>query len=195
MRDLELRGAGNLLGSQQHGQMESVGYDLYLKLLAQAVREEKGEQAPPEEAECIVDIRTEARIPDGYIPYLRQRLDMYRRIANIRTDDDVSDVIDELVDRYGEPPEPVSILVDIARLRVIAASHGISEIRQTDTDLLLTVTSMDVSEYTEYAKRLAPRTVRMREGASEGTMCIVVRLKDRERASDAMTDIIEALEG
>ena len=87
MRDLEIRGAGNILGSAQHGQMEAVGYDLYLRLLGDAIREQKGEK-PVENLECLVDIQIEAHIPEKYIPSLAQRIDIYKKIAAIRTEED-----------------------------------------------------------------------------------------------------------
>ena len=137
MRDLELRGAGNILGGEQHGHMESVGYDLYLKLLGEAVSEEKGEQSAAYELECLVDVQMQAHIPENYIESLSQRLDIYRRISDIRSPDDACDVIDELIDRFGEPPESVKGLIDVALIRNTAASLGIYEIKQTGGALLL----------------------------------------------------------
>ena len=137
MRDLELRGAGNILGGEQHGHMESVGYDLYLKLLGEAVSEEKGEQAEAYELECLVDVQMQAHIPENYIESLNQRLDIYRRISDIRSEEDASDVIDELIDRFGTPPESVKGLIDVALIRNTAASLGIYEIKQTGAALLL----------------------------------------------------------
>lgn len=137
MRDLELRGAGNLLGGEQHGHMESVGYDMYLRLLGEAVSEEKGEKAAAYELECLVDVQVQAHIPENYIESLSQRLDIYRRISDIRTAEDASDVIDELIDRFGEPPASVKGLIDVALIRNTAASLGIYEIKQQNNALLL----------------------------------------------------------
>ena len=115
MRDLELRGAGNVLGANQHGHMESVGYDMYIKLLEQAISEEKGEiTEQTEEKDCLIDLPIDAHIPEDYIESVPQRLQIYRRIADIKTDDDASDVIDELVDRFGDPPASVEGLIRIA---------------------------------------------------------------------------------
>ena len=127
MRDLEIRGAGNILGAKQHGQMESVGYDMYLKLLNDAIKTEKGEESITE-AECTVDLQIPAHIPEKYIEDLPSRLQIYRRIAQIRNEDDSSDVIDELIDRFGEPPSSVKGLIDIALLRNRAAKLNITEI-------------------------------------------------------------------
>lgn len=137
MRDLELRGAGNIMGAQQHGHMENVGYDMYLKLLAQAVREEKGEENTSADIECTVDVNVDAHIPDKYISNLSQRLDAYKKIADIRDEDSCNDVIDELQDRFGKIPTAVMGLIDIALIRNIAFNLGIYEIKQNENSLLL----------------------------------------------------------
>ncbi len=137
MRDLEIRGAGNLLGSEQHGHMESVGYDMYMKLLSEAVSEEKGEIPDSPEKNCVIDIKSDAYIPEDYIESLPQRLSIYKRIADIRNEEDASDVLDELIDRYGEPPKSVEGLVKISLLRNTATGFGIYEIGQKADALLL----------------------------------------------------------
>lgn len=139
MRDLELRGAGNIMGAQQHGHMESVGYDMYLKLLAEAVSEERGEENHSRELDCLIDISVDAHIPESYIESLTLRLDVYRRIADIRSVEDSEDVKDELRDRFGELPESVLGLIDIALVRNKANSMGIFEIRQNENSVLLYV--------------------------------------------------------
>lgn len=146
MRDLELRGAGNILGGEQHGHMETVGYDMYLRLLNEAVSEEKGEQAAPYELECLVDVQVQAHIPEYYIESLSQRLDIYRRISDIRTEEDASDVMDELIDRFGEPPTSVQGLIDVALIRNTAASLGIYEIKQQPGALLLYQHKIDMKQ-------------------------------------------------
>ncbi len=146
MRDLEIRGAGNILGGEQHGHMESVGYDMYLKLLGEAVRIEKGEPAPPQSTECLVDVQVQAHIPERYISSLAQRLEIYRRIADIRSPDDVSDVIDELIDRFGDPPASVKGLIDVALLRNTAASLGIVEVKQKGNTMLLYPEQVDMKQ-------------------------------------------------
>ena len=143
MRDLELRGAGNILGAEQHGHLEDVGYDMYLKLLGDAVREEKGEKTVDvEEHDCLVDVAVQAHIPEEYIESLSNRLDAYRRIADIRTEEDARDVIDEFLDRYGDVPDAVTGLIDIALIRNKAAALGIYEIRQNDSSILLYLTDV-----------------------------------------------------
>lgn len=140
MRDLEIRGAGSLLGNRQHGHMESVGYDMYLKLLEEAVAEEKGERQPDEkEKECLIDLPVDANIPDSYIDSTPQRLAMYKAIANIRSNEDANDVYDELTDRFGVPPASVYGLVEIALLRNTAMKLGIFEIKQSGTSVLFYV--------------------------------------------------------
>ncbi len=129
MRDLEIRGAGNLLGPEQSGYLMTVGYDLYLKLLEEAVLEEKGEQKPIE-TECTADLTVNANIPERYVKDPAQRMDLYRRIAAIRTDDDASDLLDEMLDRYGDAPKSVLALLDVALLRSAASKAGVSDISQ-----------------------------------------------------------------
>ena len=136
MRDLEIRGAGNLLGPEQSGYLMSVGYDLYLKLLEEAVLEEKGEKRETAR-ECAADLTVNANIPEKYVPSAQQRMDLYRRIASIRTNDDASDVLDELIDRYGEPPKPVLALLDVALLRAAAVKAGVGDISQRGDKLKL----------------------------------------------------------
>ena len=129
LRDLEIRGAGSLLGGRQHGHMEAVGYDMYLQLLSEAISEEKGEQ-PEKIPECLVDIQIDAHIPEDYISSLNQRIDMYRKIMLVNNEQDKSDLIDELIDRYGDPPKSVVGLIDVSLLRNKAAHLGITEISQ-----------------------------------------------------------------
>lgn len=147
MRDLEIRGAGNILGAQQHGHMEAVGYDMYLKLLNDAVKAEKGEEKEEaQEKECLIDLPVNAHIPDDYIESTPQRLAIYKRIAQIKNEDDVSDVYDELIDRFGEPPQSVQGLVEIALLRNMAIKADIYEIGEKNGAILLYVTNIDMKK-------------------------------------------------
>ena len=138
MRDLEIRGAGNLLGPEQSGYLMSVGYDLYLKLLEEAVLEERGEEKQIE-TECSADLTVNANIPERYVPSAEQRMDLYRRIAAIRTNDEASDLLDELLDRYGEAPKSVLALLDVALLRAAASKSGVSDITQKKDVLRFTL--------------------------------------------------------
>ncbi len=131
-RDLEIRGAGNILGAKQHGHLEAVGYEMYLELLSEAITEEKTGEALPEKRECTVDISIDAHIPESYIDSAKNRIFMYKRIASIESGEDAMDVMDEFIDRFGNPPKSVKGLVDVALLRAYAARLGIFEIKQTD---------------------------------------------------------------
>ena len=138
MRDLEIRGAGSLLGTRQHGHMEAVGYDMYLKLLEDAVAEEKGESTEDKtEQNCLIDIPVDANIPEDYITSTPLRLEMYKAIAGIRSDAEANDVYDELTDRFGMPPAPVYGLVEIALLRNTALELGITEIKQNMSSVII----------------------------------------------------------
>ena len=135
MRDLEIRGAGNLLGPEQSGYMMSVGYDMYLKLLNDAVLEQQGKTAPTR-VECSADITVAAYIPESYVPAARQRMDLYRRIAALRTPEDESELTDELLDRYGDVPPPVTALLRVALLRAAAMDCGVTDITQKGRQLV-----------------------------------------------------------
>ena len=141
MRDLEIRGAGNLLGAEQSGHMMSVGYDMYLKLLDEAVLEERGEA--PKAPECTADLNVTANVDKDYVSRGEERMDLYRRMAAIRTQEDADDLLDEIVDRYGEPPRGVLNLIDIALLRAEARKVGIKEIRQKGTDVLFVLANLN----------------------------------------------------
>ena len=146
LRDLEIRGAGNILGTRQHGHMEAVGYDMYLRLLSEAVAEKRGEEPEIKStAECLVDIQLEAHIPEDYIENLSQRLDIYRKIASVRNEADSSDLIDELIDRFGDPPDAVKGLIDVALLRNTAAQFGFKEITQKGQMLHMIPEKLDVN--------------------------------------------------
>ena len=129
MRDLEIRGAGNLLGAQQHGHMEAVGYDLYCKMLNEAVKEQKGE-LPQAQFETTLDIEVDAFIPPSYIPNEYQKLDIYKRIAGVETNEQSEEMLDELIDRFGEPPRSVQNLLSIARQKARAHQAYVTEITQ-----------------------------------------------------------------
>jgi len=133
--DLEIRGAGNLLGAEQHGYIESVGYDLYLKLLNEAIIEERGEKKP-ELVDATVDIKADAYIPESYVRAPSQRIEMYKKISHIETDEDKSDVLDELCDRFGEPPRSVIRLIDVVSLRLLASRALVHKISLVDGVLI-----------------------------------------------------------
>ena len=158
MRDLEIRGAGNLLGAEQSGHMMSVGYDMYLKLLDEAVLEEKGEA--PKAPDCTADLNITANIAKDYVERGEERMDLYRRMAAIRSDEDADDLLDEIVDRYGEPPKGVLNLVAVALLRAKARACAITDIRQKGGEILFTLAELNfeavskVCSDPDYQKRL-----------------------------------------
>ena len=159
MRDLEIRGAGNLLGAEQSGHMMSVGYDMYLKLLDEAVLEQRGEK--PAEPDCTADLNVTANVDPEYVSRGEERMDLYRRMAAIRAQEDADDLLDEIVDRYGEPPKGVLNLIDIALLRAQARQVGIKDIRQKAGDVLFTMTNLNFEAVSaicadpDYKKRLS----------------------------------------
>ena len=154
MRDLEIRGAGNFLGAQQHGHMEAVGYDLYLKLLSEAVSEETGqaEHRPP--VECMIDLQIDAHIPESYIENLSQRIDIYKKIASLQTSEDVLELNDELIDRFGDPPSAVAGLVEVALIRNIASELGFKEISQKDGRVLFYPETLDIQAAAQIAGQM-----------------------------------------
>ncbi|MBE6761506.1 MAG: transcription-repair coupling factor [Ruminococcaceae bacterium] len=188
MRDLEIRGAGNILGGEQHGHMETVGYDMYIKLLGEAISEEKGEEKPKTE-ECSVDLDISANIPESYIPSLSHRLSIYRRIADIKTLDDKSDVIDELCDRFGDPPPEVLGLMDVALLKGAAGRNGIYEI------------SGDKSEINFYVKNFTPETAsELIKKFGQGTLLVptepihfTIKLKPGQSTISILKNLAERL--
>ena len=186
MRDLELRGAGNILGAEQHGHMEDVGYDMYLKLLGDAVREEKGEQPEDiEDHDCLIDVQVQAHIPESYIESLSNRLDAYRRIADIRSKEDSRDVIDELLDRYGDVPSSVMGLIDIALVRNRAAAMGVYEIRQNTDTLMLYLSDIRRKEVPELIGRLPGRAML----SAGGKPYIAVRTQKSEKPLELLKTI------
>ncbi len=132
MRDLEIRGAGNLLGPEQHGHMETVGYEMYCKLLEEAVHEISGDEIRTADEEMAIDLNVSAYIDDDYISSEELKIDMYKKIATIQNENDVIDIKDELIDRYGDIPEEVESLMDIAFLKVLARQCGFTAITQKD---------------------------------------------------------------
>ncbi len=141
MRDLEIRGAGNLLGAEQSGHMMSVGYDMYLKLLDEAVLEQRGEK--PKEPDCTADLTVTANVSQDYVARGEERMDLYRRMAAIRSQEDADDLLDEIIDRYGDPPKGVLNLIDIALLRSQARKCHVQDIKQKGSEVLLTLSQLD----------------------------------------------------
>ncbi|MBQ1589845.1 MAG: transcription-repair coupling factor, partial [Oscillospiraceae bacterium] len=191
MRDLEIRGAGNLLGAEQSGHIVSVGYDMYLKLLEEAVLEEQGgkEARPPE---CTADFDVTANIDKAYVEKGEQRMDLYRRMAAIRSREDADDLLDEIVDRYGDPPKGVLNLIDVALLRAEAAQLGVTDLTQKGQDLFVTFVRLDFQAISAvcadplYAKRLFIQP-------KSRTPMLRLRLRPGENSLKQASDLILSL--
>ena len=190
LRDLEIRGAGNILGAQQHGHMESVGYDMYLRLLSEAIADEKGETLDNKVEDCQIDIRVSAHIPDEYIENNAHKIDMYKRIASIRNADDARDVVDELLDRFGEPPQVVMGLIDVALCRNRASALGIKEISQKGDTVLLYPEVMNA----DTAKRLVTELKRRVLVNAGTTPYFAVKTEKGEQPIDTLKAALGGLE-
>ncbi len=192
MRDLEIRGAGNLLGPEQSGYMMSVGYDMYLKLLNDAVLEQQG-KAKEILPECAADLTVSAHIPERYVPSAQQRMDLYRRIAAIRTTADCDELTDELLDRYGDVPSTVQALLDVALLRAAAAENGICDITQKGRKVIFSFT-----EYVHVPSLMAVCSMggwRSRLLLSAGEKpTLTLHLKNGEDVLDAAGKLVEDLQ-
>ena len=145
---MEIRGAGNLLGAEQHGHLDAVGYDLYIKLLNEAVLEEKGETVK-EKPECTMTLRCDAFISEKYVPYSAQRMGLYKRIAMIETPEDKDDIIDELIDRFGDVPKQTYDLLTVALARSAAMKCGILTVVEDTTDIRINPSVFDFEVWAE----------------------------------------------
>ena len=198
MRDLEIRGAGNLLGAEQHGHMEAVGYDLYCKMLNEAVKEAKGIKQQ-EEFETTIDLDMDAFIPPRYIPNEYQKLDIYKRIAGIENQEEYEDMLEELRDRFGEPPKSVQNLLAIANLKALAHKVYVREIKQNGTEVKISMferAKLDASGFPAVLEKYKNNlTMRM-----EGQPYFLVSLKGRRPkeildAMDIVSGILHEFEG
>ncbi len=178
MRDLEIRGAGNLLGAEQSGHLIDVGYDMYLKLLEEAVLEEKGEKPKPHTS-CSADLSVSANIPESYVASPEQRMDLYRRIALVRTEAEADDLMDEMIDRFGDPPSSVSALLQVALLRGEAEVAGVSEIAQKGGMLLFTLADFNMERVSAlYAQTEYKGRVKVEAGTKP---CVSLHLRSGKR--------------
>lgn len=189
LRDLEIRGAGSILSGRQHGHMEAVGYDMYLRLLNEAIAEQKGEALPYSPEDCLVDISIDAYIPEEYIESLPQRIDAYRKIASIITEEDSTDVIDELIDRFGEPPRSVMGLINVALTRNLASRLKITEISQRGDNVIFYIQRPEVEQIQALSKKYGNRI----KFVDSGKPYFSVKLEKKQKASELMTEAVKTM--
>lgn len=190
LRDLEIRGAGSILSGKQHGHMEAVGYDMYLRLLNEAIAEQKGEALPRSPEDCLVDISVDAFIPEKYIESLPLRIDAYRKIASIITEEDSRDVLDELIDRFGDPPKSVIGLINIALTRNTASRLKITEISQRGENVLFFIQRPEVAQIQALSAYYKNR-IKFADGAKP---YFSVRLDKKQKSPALMTEVIKVMD-
>ena len=189
MRDLEIRGAGSILGASQSGHLSAVGYDMYLRLLDEAVKEERGETAEIK-PECLVDVKIDAFIPESYISNQAQRISCYKKIALIRNPDDADDVTDELIDRYGDPPKPVFGLIEVAQIRNLAQNIGVTEITQNKDGICFYSEKPDMQKIGKLNAKLGGRI----NLNLAGKVCFKIEPKKGETVLSLMRIVLEGLQ-
>jgi transcription-repair coupling factor (superfamily II helicase) len=194
MRDLEIRGAGNLLGAEQHGHMEAVGYDLYCKMLNEAVRHLKGE-SQEEDFATTMDLNVDAFIPDSYIPNEYQKLDIYKRIAAIENEEEMEDMVEELIDRFGDIPKKVMKLLEVANLKSLAHSVYITAVEQKGDQY-----SFTMYEQAKVHPERIPELLKKYNGnltlRTEGAPCFIYQEKKRnlkQKEKDALVVVKNVL--
>jgi len=175
LRDMEIRGVGNLLGAEQHGHLDAVGYELYVKLLNEAVLEERGEVVKPK-PDCTVSLKCDAFIPEKYVEFSAQRMGLYKRMAMIETPEDKDDILDELIDRYGDVPKPTMNLLNIALVRSAAMKCGVSSIVEDVSDVRIYPEDFDMEIWSELSDIFKNR---LRVAIGE-TVCVHFRFKKEE---------------
>ena len=189
MRDLEIRGAGNMLGAEQHGHLDAVGYDMYIKLLEEAVLEENGKTVE-KKRECAADIEADAYLPKTYITAPHLRMEMYKKIARIETDADYDDITDELLDRFGDMPQAAENLCRIAVTRAMAAACGIVQIRGRGAEVVLTPEVIDPMAWLTVEKEYPRGMMRMVPGKAPS---VHLKLQKGEAPLDAAEGVVRCL--
>ena len=187
MRDLEIRGAGNILGPEQHGHLETIGYEMYCRLLEEAMREVQGETITSE-LETRVDLRVNAYLPDSYIADEQLRMEMYRRIAVLSSDADREDIIDELIDRFGDMPEVVNTLLDVSQLRYLCNREGIAQVSHRSESLVMRLDARYVKDPLMLLTALRETDARL-QLVEKPAPAITMRfpgIKDRELLAEAL---------
>ncbi len=190
IRDLEIRGAGTVLGAEQHGHMDSVGYDLYVKLLEEAVLEEKGEPVP-KRADCTVSLDGDAFIPDTYVQSPVQRMALYKRIAHIEGRADRDDLVDELCDRYGEPPAETRRLLDVALVRACAADCGITSVTQNGNEVRIVPSDFDIPAWQKASDLTGGRL----RAVPAGEPYLILSLRRKDDPAGTLTELFAAYAG
>jgi transcription-repair coupling factor (superfamily II helicase) len=194
MRDLEIRGAGNLLGAEQHGHMQSVGYDLYCKMLNEAVKELKGTAKVEDKYETVLDLETDAYIPDSYIKNEAQKLDVYKRIAGIENAEECEDMLEELTDRFGDTPKAVMNLLEIAKLKAWAHSLYITEISGNSNRLKITMYEKADIVVTNIPKLIERYQGALRFQAAEAPYFVYERKNNKKTEMNVLKTISYLLE-
>ncbi|WP_217597036.1 transcription-repair coupling factor [Cohnella sp. GbtcB17] len=196
MRDLSIRGAGNLLGAEQHGFIASVGFDLYSQMLAEEVNARKaewhGEQAPPPPpVNTQLDLGVDAYVPPEYIYDSIQKIEIYKKVAAAASGDDVSDLLDELVDRFGEPPKPVLSLLSVARIKALARVYGIESIVNRNDDLTVKFEERRASELDAKKFKAIESRYQGRVQLVQQTPHPLVRIRVKGLDDDSMLALVE----
>ena len=185
LRDLEIRGAGNLLGKEQHGYIESVGYDLYIKLLNEAILDAKGEK-PEKRTEAQVVAQVSAHIPESYLRSDAQRMEMYKKISLIESVEDAEDVLDEFIDRFGEPPAPTERLIRVALVKALATKAGISKVELLPGKVVFVNTALNLAAWAEVFA--SHRGVGF---AGPGSTVVIARLSRGEDGISVASEILK----
>ena len=188
LRDLEIRGAGNLLGAEQHGHLDAVGYDLYMKLLEEAVVEEKGGEVKKALPECAVDVRCDAFLSKSYIPSAPQRMDMYKRIARVENKADYEDMLDELCDRFGDPDTAALNLCRVAMIRALGRQAGIGKVEERDGTVRLYPNDIDGTALHRLGEVYRDLGVRANFGQ---TPSITMKTKKNMRSLEFIIELLE----
>ena len=187
LRDLEIRGAGDLLGASQHGHLDAVGYDLFIKLLNNAVLEERGETVE-EKADCTVTLLVNAYLPESYVPYAAQRINFYKRIALIETEYDRDDVLDEMVDRFGMPPKPAENLLFVALIRATAIRVGVTSLVEEKGAVRIYLGKFDPQRWINVSSQFPGR---LRILATEGNTCISMKINPKENVLKLVYNLLQ----
>ncbi len=190
MRDLEIRGAGNLLGAKQHGHMAAVGYDLYCKMLNEAVKEAKGIETF-ESYETSIDVDIDAYIPVNYVPNETQKLDLYKRIAGIENKEEKEEMLEELIDRFGDPPKSVENLLTLAEYKSIAHKYYFTEVAQKGEEVRFTLFERAKVNPAKIPEFVAQYGGKMKFYPDKKMPCFVYLLKMNSRQKETAMEVIE----